>query len=512
MRRHSPHQIEKPDFCTKKDKKTRFLGLGLRAILVASVLPLPMSAFAQVTNQVPITNQATYTYTDPTSKYQFQGNSSQIEVKPQLLVDPLGRILGCGGQILPDYKGFSVGVYEPNPNDPTGTELSSLVSLTKTELPNIPGNGIPKGIQPNRENSNPFFMDNADGGYYNFLFDPSKGQTNSGKSYILVVNPPANSIYTQRRIKLQILEGSNQNNIRYLATSLDGQPITTKGGTSISDTVVFVPNAERAELNLLAFQFDLGLCQPEQVQIIKTGDRATAEPGDTVIYRLSVKNLGDVSLDNVVISDTLPLGFNFLPKSVRGEIEGQSVTVTTESNRSTAILRTSTPIPVGKVLNIAYAAQLTPDSLRGSGRNLAIVNAQRTDNDFTVKDGPASHHLKIRSGILSDCGTIIGRVFVDKNFDGEQQPGELGVSNAVIFLEDGNRVTTDINGLFSIANVLPGNHTGVLDLSSVPGYNLAPNRRFRERNSQSRLVRLEPGGLVRMNFAVTPTSLEEVKK
>lgn len=118
---------------------------------------------------------------------------------------------------------------------------------------------------------------------------------------------------------------------------------------------------------------------------------------------------------------------------------------------------------------------------------------------------------EIRPGIVSDCGTIIGRVFDDKNFDGEQQPGEAGIANAVIFLQDGNRITTDPNGLFSLANVLPGSHTGVLDLSSVPGYKLAPNEKFRERNSQSRLVRLEPGGLVRMNFAVTPTPEEVVK-
>jgi hypothetical protein len=129
-----------------------------------------------------------------------------------------------------------------------------------------------------------------------------------------------------------------------------------------------------------------------------------------------------------------------------------------------------------------------------------------------VKDGPAVHRLRIRSGIVSDCGTIIGRVFVDKNFDGEQQPGEPGVPNAVVFMEDGNRITTDANGLFSVANVLPGYRTGVLDLSSTPGYTFAPNQYFSEGNSQSRLVHLEPGGLVRMNFAVTPTSREAGKQ
>ncbi|OUL36762.1 hypothetical protein BV372_05945 [Nostoc sp. T09] len=486
-------------------------------ILVGSFFQSPIPVFAQTNNGIAstaITNQATYTYTDPTTQYTFQGSSSLINARSKPLIDPLGRILGCGGQVLPDYQGFSVALYEPYPNDPTGTELGKLVSLTRTEAPDLPNNNIPKGVKPNSENSNPFFLTNAGEGYYNFLFDQKKGQTAQGKTYILVVNPPADSIYKQRRIKLAIVDSSGEGEnliVQYTATSLDGQPISIQGKTQLTNTVL-VSDAERLGLELLPLQLDLGLCQTQQIQIIKTGDRATAEPGDTVIYRLSLRNIADTALHNLVVDDTLPVGFKFLPKSVRGEADAQLVNVTAETSGSQVLFRTTTALPPGNVLNIAYAAQLTPDAVRGSGRNSAIVNAQRSDNDFPIKDGPATHQLKIRAGIVSDCGTIIGRVFVDKNFDGEQQPGEPGMPNAVIFMEDGNRITTDPNGLFSIANVLPGNHTGVLDLSMLPGYTLAPNQRFRERNSQSRLVRLEPGGLVRMNFAVTPTFKSEVKK
>lgn len=476
-------------------------------------------AIAQQTNNlvapVPLTNQATYTYTDSASNYKYEGTTSQLNVSPNPLVDPLGRILGCAGTILPDYTGFSIGVYEPNPSDPTGTELGSLLALTRTEFPDIPNNNVPGGKSPNTENSNPYFVTNNPAGSYNFLLDPNKGQTDIGRTYIFVVNPPPNSIYKQRRIKIQIIAstGTQGNNIvRYVASSLDGQPINLTGETRVEQTVVLVPNAETVGLNLLAFEFTTNLCQANQLQIIKTGDRAAAEPGDTVIYRLSVKNLADAALNNIFVTDNLPLGFQFLPKSVRGELDGQPVTIASERNGNTVTFRTDATIASEKVLNIAYAAQLTVDAVRGTGRNSAIVNAQRADNRFSVKDGPATHQLKINPGIVSDCGTIIGRVFVDKNFDGEQQPGEPGIPNAVIFVEDGNRITTDPNGLFSLANALPGYHTGVLDLSSVPGYTLAHNEKFRERNSQSRLVRLEPGGLVRMNFGVTPTSQEPVKK
>lgn len=483
-------------------------------VLVTGVLH-PISALA-LGNSIPITNQATYTYTDSASNYQFQGSSTQLKVTPKPLTDPLGRILGCGGTILPDYTGFSVGLYEPNPKDPTGTELGKLVSLTRTELPDIPNNGIPGGKAPNIQNSNPYFLTNSEPrGTYSFLLDPNKGQLDPDRTFIFVVNPPPNSIYTQRRIKIQLVgsTGTEGNDIiRYTATSLDGQPISTTGDTKLEDTVVVVPNAEVVGLQLLAFNFSTNLCQANQVQLIKTGDRAAAEPGDTVIYRLSVKNLADGDMNGVVVTDTLPLGFNFLSKSVRGEIDGLQVAIAFQRSGPNVTLQTQAIIQQQKVLNIAYAAQLTPDSLRGSGRNTASVNVHRVDNGFLAKDGPATHQLQIRPGIAADCGTIIGRVFVDKNFDGEQQPGEPGVPNAVIYLEDGNRITTDANGLFSVINMPPGYHTGVLDLSSLPGYTLAPNRKFKERNSQSRLVRLEPGGLVRMNFAVTPIYREKVRK
>ncbi|MBD2346081.1 DUF11 domain-containing protein [Anabaena subtropica] len=505
-----PHKKKFINFSSNwYQKLTATLLLGS---LLHTTVPTPVTA--QDTRIVNLTNQANYTYQDTASNNQYQGLTIKTNINPGPLVDPLGRILGCAGTLLPDYTGFSVGVYEPNPSDPTGTELGQLVSLTRTELPDLPSNNIPGGKSPNIENSNPYFITNNPAGVYNFLLDPNRGQTDPGRNYIFVVNPPPNSIYQQRRIKIEILNRTgavNNGVVSYLATSLDGQPISLTGETRVEGTVILVPNAEVVGLDLLAFEFTTNLCQANQVQIIKTGDRAAAEPGDTVIYRLSVKNLSDVPLNNVVITDSLPLGFNFILKSVRGEIDGTSVTVTPINNGSTVTLRTDANIPVGKVINIAYAAQLTADSLRGTGRNSAIVNAQRADNRFSIKDGPATHQLRIRPGIVADCGTIIGRVFEDKNFDGEQQPGEAGIPNAVIFLQDGNRITTDPNGLFSLANVLPGSHAGVLDLSSIPGYKLAPNEKFRERNSQSRLVRLEPGGLVRMNFAVTPISEEVVK-
>ncbi|MBD2021491.1 DUF11 domain-containing protein [Leptolyngbya sp. FACHB-36] len=243
------------------------------------------------------------------------------------------------------------------------------------------------------------------------------------------------------------------------------------------------------------------------LEIVKTGDRAAAEPGDTVAYRLLVRNSGSATVRNLEVTDTLPLGLKYVSGSARASLGNTTVNLPEPRINGRNLTFTYPSLDPQQTLTLVYAAILMPDAVRGTGRNLAAA-AGRSPGGADIRSNTASHRLEIRPGILSDCGTIVGRVFVDKNFDGEQQPGEPGVPNAVIFMDDGNRVTTDANGLFSLAYVISGYRTGTLDLTSLPGYTIAPNQYRIEANSTSRLVRLPPGGMGRMNFAVTPSFKE----
>lgn len=240
-----------------------------------------------------------------------------------------------------------------------------------------------------------------------------------------------------------------------------------------------------------------------ELQIAKTADKVAVQPGDTVLYRIAIRNTGNVAANNLTLTDTLPLGLVLETNSVQASLSVDQtatqvpISATKSDNRAFNISYAGS-LPPQATLNLVYAATVTPDGVRGNGRNLAVATAGR------ARSNTASHQLRIRPGIVSDCGTLIGRVFVDKNFDGEQQPGEAGIPNAVIYMDDGNRIITDMNGLFSVANVIAGNRTGTLDLTSLPGYIQAPNRYRIDKNSQSRLVRLAPGSMGRMNFAVTP--------
>jgi uncharacterized repeat protein (TIGR01451 family) len=419
------------------------------------------------------------------------------------LIDPFGRITGCSGEILPDYRDIQVALYRPDGN--TG-EVRDLLPLVTTELPDNPNNRIPAGLEPNRQNSNPFFLTNSDQGRYNFLL--SREQLRPGQTYVLVVSPPSDSEFSERRIRLTIGQQTSEG-FEYQATSLDGRPISSTNNRTSVNGVLRINEATQVGISLSLLDLSTSICQSEAIQIVKSGDRASAAPGDTVIYRLLVRNLSTTAIENLTVTDTLPLGFHFLTESVQAEVQGRPINITTTREGSTVSFQVNRAIPEGGTLTIAYGTQLTPDALRGTGQNSAIARGSRDDNNWVVRDGPVVHRMRLQAGIISDCGTILGRVFVDKNFDGEQQNDEPGVPNAVIYMDDGNRITTDANGLFSVANVLPGYRAGALDLTSLPGYTLAPNLYFVERNSPSRLVHLEPGGMVRMNFAVTPAFQEQ---
>jgi uncharacterized repeat protein (TIGR01451 family) len=484
--------------------------------LIYSALLPTQASLAQSNSTVRITNQAQYQYDSNQEGPSSNGSNALVQSNTNALinnylglVDPLGFITGCDGQPLANYSGYSVTMYDAAPDR---LNLGARTNLVTTEYPDNPNNNIPSGLLPNGTNANPFLLDGSSTGGYNFLFNRSSGQMDVGRSYILVVKPPANSTYGERRVRIDItaFDGTT---LSYTATSLDGQrlSLTTDQNTLLGS--VKVRDASTIGLSLISLSnVGVGVCDSQPIQVVKSADRATAEPGDTVVYRLTLRNQTDTNLINPEVSDTLPLGLILRPESIRAQLSDQAVPITISQSGSTITFKVGAPgftIPAKQVVNLVYAVTLDADAIRGSGRNSATLRGTRQDNNQPVIDGPVNHQLGIRQGLIRDTGTLIGRVFVDKNFDGEQQTNEPGIPNAVVFLDDGNRITTDANGLFSVQSVVAGYRTGVLDLGSLPGYTLAPNLYFSERNSPSRLVKLAPGGLVRMNFGVTPTAREK---
>ena len=473
--------------------------------LVAGLSQAP--AIAQSSGGVTFINRAGYSYDSVTSgttnPISIVGDTGSVTIS-----DPAGRVRDFRGELLTDYSGSTIGLYDAA--DPAGFDLGPVVALTPTG----PGTVLPDGVTPNEANSNAYGLTNTDEGTYIFILDEGRGQLQSGRVYLLVFNPAPGSEYEQRRIRIVVGQRMGSE-IPYTATSLDGQPIFTDTDlTEVSRVFHIVNGTPGATLALLNLNISVG--KRSAVTITKTGDRASAAPGDHVVYRVVVRNSSDRPLDQVVVTDNLPRGFEFVRRSVRAQLDGDKVSpAVQEIGRTVTFSLEGQPLPPGSTLQLAYAVLLTPDALGGRGINAASVtgrsvgSANGAPSYQPVNAGPSLFRVRVERGILTDVGTLLGRVWVDTNADGEQQRGEPGVEGVVVWLDDGTRIITDRNGLFSLANVQPGYRVGAIDFRSIPGFTLARNRRFIERNGPSRLARLEPGGTARLNFGLAPLPEEE---
>lgn len=395
----------------------------------------------------------------------------------------VGQVLGCEGTPLKNYTGFSVGLYHRDRDTPGG--IQGLVSLPSAA----------SELSPNLNNKNPFPLSNPTQGRFNFVLE--KDTINPDTRYILIIKPPENSRFGERRIELRFGQASDDF-LPFTATAFDGLPINFNQEKSQRSGRFLI-----LEKGNILLSLNLGICDQKALRITKTSDRAATSVGEVAVYRLRVENLATGDLENLAIKDTLPRGFQLREESIQGELGGNNISLTHHVDQQTFTLKLPPFFPPNQILKIAYATEITADALRGDGENTVTVEATDSRNGIRVQDGLAIHKMRVTGDLLSNTGTIIGRVFVDKNFDGEQQANEPGIPNAIIFLDNGMQVTTDVAGLFSIKNVRPGLRTGILDLSSLQGYTLAPNHYFIEGNSPSRLVNLPPRGTVRMNFAVT---------
>jgi uncharacterized repeat protein (TIGR01451 family) len=285
--------------CSKKtNPKSSFYRLIAATLTVGGMSLLPLLASAQTSSVQPINNTATATFENPNALGTVINTTSNTTT-----VSGLAGVTSCDGSLLADYTGFSIGLYESL--NSTG-EIGQPVSLTATVPPSQATASIQAGRAPNLYNANPFFFVNSDQGRYNFLFDVNRGQVDVGREYILVVKPPTSSTLSGRRIRIT-LNSRSGNIVNYTATSLDGNPISESSGATSLNRSIDVSNATSVRNLVAAINFNICVSAAQSIQLLKTGDRAAAEPGDIVVYRLAARNLSTIAINNPEIRDDLPL-------------------------------------------------------------------------------------------------------------------------------------------------------------------------------------------------------------
>ncbi len=231
----------------------------------------------------------------------------------------------------------------------------------------------------------------------------------------------------------------------------------------------------------------------------KAASRRVVELGEFVDYTLKLKNVAGAAIPGVTITDDLPAGFAYVPRSARLDGAALADPRATTGGRLTFTLGA---VPVDAQLNVTYRVRVGPGALQGDGINRALASTG------AFQSNQASAKVLVQAGVFTERGIIIGKVFVDCNRNRLHDVSEVGIPGVRLLLEDGTQVVTDGEGRFNIYGLLPRLHVLKLDRTTLPsGAQLVPLSVRHGGDAGSRFVDLKAGELHRADFAEGSCSL-----
>lgn len=369
-------------------------------------------------------------------------------------------------------------------SSPVQSTLRVLLDSATGPLALLPAGGY----VPNSSNSNPF-VTGASGQYSFRITAPTQAET-----YYLVSDADG---YRQRVIQVNVtpLEGE------LFSVSLiarDGQPLAVANGFTLTSGPVNITA-------LGSFAWNVPVFASGGLEIAKTVDRASAEIGDVVTYRVTVRNTLRTPAVGVVVTDRLPQAFYYVDNSGTLDLAGQLSPLSPDIAGDTLTFRLP-DIPAGGTAAITYRVRIGPNARMGEQFNLALAcHGQRCTP-------PTKVGVTVRGGIFSSNQLMIGRVFIDRDGDARFDRDDVPVAGARLVLSNGFTAITDAAGNYSFPVIADGALAIELDRSSVPE-GFAPRDKRRSDGSRwSRIVLtpLQSGALLEASFAldaVSPTAV-----
>lgn len=245
----------------------------------------------------------------------------------------------------------------------------------------------------------------------------------------------------------------------------------------------------------------------------KTASRDTASIGEAVQYSIEIRNASPIAIDAVEVEDILPPGLTYLEGSSR--LDGVTLSDPSANGRTltfdVGLMRPNT------TKELIYTAKVNTLAQHGDVQNLAFARGTFVGLATDASSNLSSHTLKIdnHGGVFSTNGTVLGKVFLDCDGDGEQRGDEPGIPGVMIHTDQGQSVVTDSDGRYSFTDLSARRH--VLDLYDVTlpeGSEVRATTVMDAGQAGSRLVPLRMGEIRSEEFAVGACSqivVDEVK-
>jgi len=354
------------------------------------------------------------------------------------------------------------------------------------------------GIAPNETNANPFIT--GSDGNFNFALSPSQvGSEAQPATYF--INVIASGFH--RRLLEATLRPREHNLYALTVRAIDDQPIAEGGSFSLTREAVQLEDLAVLVLNIPVFETAI-------FEITKTADKQRAEIGDVVSYRVVAHNAMVSPIGEIVMRDRLPASFHYVPGTARIEAAVRTPRVVEPEIAGNEMLFRLGQLGPGEAVTLVYRVRIGVNAATGEQFNSVIAEGAFSSTE-KVSSATARAGVVVGRGIFGMQRAIIGRVFADANGNGEFNDGERPITNARIYLSNGDSVTTDSEGMYNFPLVNEGSVTISLDpISVVRGYSLFDDGGHVAR-SWTKLLRTPLGGgaLLRQNFALQPSEKDE---
>lgn len=392
-----------------------------------------------------------------TATYADQFDATEVTVDTAL-VDPFGRLFdSLTGALI---NGVTVTIVDAATGQPAAVFGADGVSAYPSTL--VTG--------ASAMDASGAIYDLADGEFLFPLMAPG--------TYRLLIEPPAGYLFPSSRTSADFA-GLDNAPFEIIAGSYGGNFDVTSAGP---------------------LNFDVPLDASGEVSLRKSSPTTRASVGDTVGYVIEITNRNAAPLP-VTIEDRLPPGLRLVAGSVRIDgIPPVSVSLSPDGQ----VLRVDAgPVAAGRTVRMTYALAVSAGASLGEAVNRAVA----VNSAGNAISNRAEVAIEIVEDLLRSRLTLMGRVAEDACDGGEEWARKLsdgrGVAGVRVYMETGEYVVTDEDGLYHFQDVRPGTHVVQIDTATLPqGY--APM--VCEENSRyagspiSKFVDAKGGSIWRANF------------
>ena len=195
------------------------------------------------------------------------------------------------------------------------------------------------------------------------------------------------------------------------------------------------------------------LVQQPDLSVQKSDGQASAQPGDTLSYTLTLRNTGAASASGVLLRETPPPGALVLAAGWAAQADGSYTLALGD-------------MPPGAVATRQFALRLPNPLPNPSG---PIVNSVLASDDGSAGADPTPDDNTSSDADTPLAGQVGDTIWYDKDGDGQQEAGESGLGDVVVQLLDASgavlaRAATDQSGRY----LFGGLRLGVYGVSLAP--------------------------------------------